>query len=80
MWRTLKPEFPSLREWWKNVKLRIRELAVIHGVRRAREKRDLLAALQTRCLVGDTKDVERILREEQRGWGGGTLYDLVKRS
>ncbi|KAJ8019166.1 hypothetical protein HOLleu_42429 [Holothuria leucospilota] len=67
MWRTLKPGFASIKEWWENVKMRIRELGVIHGVRRAREKRDLLIALQSRCLEGDTEDVERILLEEQRG-------------
>ena len=39
LWQTLKPGFDSITDWWENVKGRIKELSIIHGVRRARERR-----------------------------------------
>ncbi|PIK45408.1 pol-like protein [Apostichopus japonicus] len=67
LWRTLKAGFVSVAEWWETIKSRIRDLCIVYGVRRAREKRKVLKELQSRCLSGDNEVVARILAEEREG-------------
>ena len=67
MWRTLKPGFESITDWWENVKSRIKELSIFHGVRRARERRQRLESLQKTCLSGNKDAITNLLREERRG-------------
>ena len=66
-WRTLKPGFTNIVDWWEHVKLRIKELSVIYGVRKARERRRKLEEIQTRCLTGDIDTINIILAERMRG-------------
>ncbi|KAJ8046848.1 hypothetical protein HOLleu_05666 [Holothuria leucospilota] len=67
MWRTLKLGFASLREWWENVKVRVRELGVIHEVRWASEKRDHLTVLQFRCYLAGTRKMLDVFCVRNRG-------------
>ena len=67
LWRTLQPGFLSITDWWEDIKGRIREFCISHGIRKAREKRRTLGELQSRCLHGDNEEVARILADERRG-------------
>merc|ERR1712002_735842 len=67
MWQTLKPGFDCILDWWENIKVRIKELSVKHGVRLARERRSRLHDLQTSCNLADRDTLCSLLRQEQMG-------------
>ena len=63
-----KPGFSSILEWWENVKSRIKELSIIHGVRRAREKRIKMQKLKDNYTSLDKDIVLQLLAgEEEKG-------------
>ncbi|KAJ8019456.1 Zinc finger CCHC domain-containing protein 3 [Holothuria leucospilota] len=49
LWSTLKPAFGSITDWWENVKSRIKELAIRHGIRIAQDKRHRIFSEQCGC-------------------------------
>lgn len=66
-WQTLKPGFESIGDWWENVKGRIKELCIKHGVRRSRDRRLRLKKLQDSCVVADRDTVCQLLQAEEEG-------------
>ena len=68
LWSTLKPAFKTISDWWENIKGRIKQLAIQHGVRLAREKRDCMLSLQRTISCNPNKDeVDEIIEAELRG-------------
>ena len=67
LWSTLKPGFDSITDWWENIKGKIKQLAVRHGARIAREKRKRLAELQSLCTSSSLEEIDNIIRSESRG-------------
>ncbi|KAJ8017399.1 hypothetical protein HOLleu_45230 [Holothuria leucospilota] len=67
LWKTLKPGFPSLSEWWEEVKNRVKNLAIKHSKRRANEKKEWLKHLQTRCRASQLEDVDSVISDEAEG-------------
>ena len=67
MWSTLKSGFKSITDWWENIKGRIKQLAVQHSVRIAREKKEQLLHLQTVCCNSNRDEVQNIIERELRG-------------
>ncbi|KAJ8018214.1 hypothetical protein HOLleu_43920 [Holothuria leucospilota] len=67
LWKTLKPGFPSLSEWWEEVKNRVKKLAIKHSKRRANEKKEWLKHLQTRCRASQLEDVYSVISAEAEG-------------
>ena len=47
-WQTLKSAFPSITEWWEDVKGRIKRLTIKYCVKRARSQRELFLLLCSR--------------------------------
>ena len=67
LWSTLKKGFDSITDWWENIKVKIRQLAVRHGARVAIEKRKKLAEFQSSCSSSNIEEMDNIIRAESRG-------------
>ena len=67
LWSTLKTGFNSITDWWENTKTRIKQLAVRHSVRIAREKRKRLLELQSLCTNSSIDEIDNIIRTESNG-------------
>ncbi|KAJ8034820.1 hypothetical protein HOLleu_21822 [Holothuria leucospilota] len=67
LWSTLKPPFCSITDWWENVKSRIKELAIRHGIRIAQKKRHRIEKLQKVLSDANSGEIERILNAEVHG-------------
>ncbi|KAJ8018623.1 hypothetical protein HOLleu_43296 [Holothuria leucospilota] len=66
-WSSLKPAFRSIVEWWENIKVRIKELSIKHGVRIAQEKRKMLLERQALLSNSSPDDIDNLLRSEVEG-------------
>ena len=67
LWKSLKPGFQSVSDWWECIKSRIRELAIQHGRRIAKEKRERLQDLLNVCASGSQEMVEQLINNEVEG-------------
>ena len=62
-WATLKPAFSSISEWWDNVKLKIKDLSVRHGVRISRERRSRINNLHS----SSPEEIDQLLDSDLKG-------------
>ncbi|KAJ8042773.1 hypothetical protein HOLleu_09628 [Holothuria leucospilota] len=67
LWSTLRPGYNSIVDWWEDCKERVKRLMIRHGVRLARERRDRLAELESKCISAGGAELEQILDDQRRG-------------
>ena len=67
LWSSLKIGFNSITDWWDNIKIRIKQLAVRHSSRIAREKKKQLAELQSLFTISSLDQIDKIIKSESRG-------------
>ncbi|KAJ8043497.1 hypothetical protein HOLleu_10605 [Holothuria leucospilota] len=67
LWKSLKPGFQSVSDWWECIKIRIRELAIQHGKRIAKEKRERVQELLHVCSSSSPEVVEQLINNEVEG-------------
>ncbi|KAJ8018444.1 hypothetical protein HOLleu_43568 [Holothuria leucospilota] len=67
LWSSLKEGFYSKLDWWENIKVRIKDLAIRHSVKLARIKRVHSKDLQDRCLHANSEEIERIVNNDIEG-------------
>ena len=67
LWCSLKPAFKSIVEWWENVKDRVKELAIKHSIRIAKEKKDYLKYLQHIYTNVSSDEIDQLLNVEVEG-------------
>ncbi|KAJ8019501.1 hypothetical protein HOLleu_41125 [Holothuria leucospilota] len=66
-WSSLKPAFGTIVDWWENIKIRIKELSIRHGIRIARDKRNKSIARQAQFSNLSPDDMDNQLRSEVEG-------------
>ncbi|KAJ8042775.1 hypothetical protein HOLleu_09631 [Holothuria leucospilota] len=67
LWSTLKPGYNSIVDWWEDCKEREKHSMIRHGVRLARERRDRLAELESKCISAGGAELAQILDDQRRG-------------